>query len=268
MEPNRMKSCLYAAITLFFSLFLHPKAWSEESPNFLIIVVDDMGYGDLSNYQHSAQDANTPNLDKLASRGTLYTQAYVSAAVCSPSRAGWITGRHQARWDPKSGFNCGLPKGIPTLASILKENGYKTAKIGKNDFGNKTLHRQDVYAYPLNHGYDEFLGFSAHGFDYFHLSKDTQNRTPDPKGHSAALGPLMRNRGYEEFKPEGDHYPYLTEVFTKEAIDFLHENKNDPFLLTLSYNSVHHLIHQVPPRYIKNYKGCLLYTSPSPRDRG
>ena len=77
----------------------------------------------------------------------------------------------------------------------------------------------------------------------------------DPKGHSAALGPLMRNRGYEESKPEGDHYPYLTEVFTEEAIDFLHENKNDPFLLTLSYNSVHHLIHQVPPRYIKKYKG-------------
>ena len=227
----------------------------SDRPNFLIIVVDDMGYGDLSKYQHSAHDAHTPNLDALASRGTLYTQAYVSAAVCSPSRAGWITGRHQVRWDPKSGFNCGLPKGIPTLASILRENGYKTAKIGKNDFGNKTLHRQDVYAYPLNHGYDEFLGFSAHGFDYFLLSKDIQNRTPDPKGHSAALGPLMRNRGYEEFKPEGDHYPYLTEVFTEEAIDFLHENKNDPFLLTLSYNSVHHLIHQVPPRYIKKYKG-------------
>jgi arylsulfatase A-like enzyme len=120
----------------------------SERPNFLIIVVDDMGYGDLSKYQHSAKDAYTPNLDELASRGTLFTQAYVSAAVCSPSRAGWITGRHQARWDPKSGFNCGLPKGIPTLASILRENGYKTAKIGKNDFGNKTLHRQDVYAYP------------------------------------------------------------------------------------------------------------------------
>ena len=100
----------------------------SERPNFLIIVVDDMGYGDLSKYEHSAKDAHTPNLNELASRGTLYTQAYVSAAVCSPSRAGWITGRHQARWDPKSGFNCGLPKGIPTLASILRKNGYKTAK--------------------------------------------------------------------------------------------------------------------------------------------
>ena len=239
----------------FFQSIAFAYGIGAERPNFLIIVVDDMGYGDLSKYEHSAKDAHTPNLNEIASRGTLYTQAYVSAAVCSPSRAGWITGLHQARWDPKSGFNCGLPKGIPTLASILRKNGYKTAKIGKNDFGNKTLHRQNLYAYPLNHGYDEFLGFSAHGFDYFLLSKDIQNRTPDPKGHSAALGPLMRNRGYEEFKPEGDHYPYLTEVFTEEAIDFLHENKNDPFLLTLSYNSVHHLIHQVPPRYINNYAG-------------
>ena len=247
-----------ALATFFLSLLLHPSLWAGERPNFLIIVVDDMGYGDLRKYEHSAKDAQTPNLNELASRGTLYTQAYVSAAVCSPSRAGWNTGRHQARWDPKSGFNCGLPKDMPTLASILRKNGYKTAKIGKNDFGGKTLHRQDVYAYPLNHGYDEFLGFSAHGFDYFHLSKDIRKRTPDPKGHSAALGPLMRNRGYEEFKPDGEHdwqYPYLTEVFTEEAIDFLYGNKNDPFLLTLSYNSLHHLIHQAPPRYVINYAG-------------
>ena len=135
----------------FFQSIAFAYGIGAERPNFLIIVVDDMGYGDLSKYEHSAKDAHTPNLNEIASRGTLYTQAYVSAAVCSPSRAGWITGLHQARWDPKSGFNCGLPKGIPTLASILRKNGYKTAKIGKNDFGNKTLHRQDIYALSLIH---------------------------------------------------------------------------------------------------------------------
>ena len=102
--------------------------------------------------------------------------------------------------------------------------------------------------YPLHHGYDEFLGFCAHGFDYFLLTEEIEASTPDPRGHSAALGPLMHNRGRKEFK-EG----YLTEVFTDAAIEFLGRNQDKPFYLTLSYNAVHHLVHQVPKRYLDTF---------------
>ena len=216
--------------------------------NILVIVTDDQGYADLGAYEHSAPDVQTPNMDRLAARGILFTDAYTSAPVCSPSRAGWITGRHQARWDPKSGFNCGLPQGIPTLAGILKSNGYATARFGKSDFGNKSIHKQDVYEYPLNHGFDEFLGFSAHGHDFFLLSEEIEKRTPDPKGHSAVVGPLQHNRGHKEFK-DG----YLTEIFTDASIDFLKRKRDAPFFVTLSYNSVHHLIHQSPKRYLDKF---------------
>ena len=221
---------------------------AAEQPNILVIVTDDQGYADLSAYNHSAPDVQTPNMDRLAARGILFTEAYATAPICSPSRAGWMTGRHQARWDPKSGFNCGLPKGVPTIAEILRDNGYATARIGKSDYSNASIHRQNVREYPLNHGYDEFLGFCAHGHDFFLLSEDIERRTPDPKGHSAVVGPLMYNRGRKEFK-EG----YLTEIFTDAAIDYLERHRDQPFFLTLAYNSVHHLIHQAPSRYLEKF---------------
>ncbi len=216
-------------------------------PNFLIIVTDDQGYGDLTAFSHHAPDVQTPNMDRLAERGVLFSQAYVTAPVCSPSRAGWNTGRHQVRWDPKSSFLCGHPETEKNIAEIMKANGYTTARFGKNDYG-LGFHDHEAHEYPLNHGYDEFLGFSAHGHDYFLLTKDIEDRTPDPKGHSAVVGPLMHNRDYKEFG-EG----YLTEIFTDATIDFLEGHQEEPFFVTLSYNSVHHLIHQVPRRYLDKH---------------
>jgi arylsulfatase A-like enzyme len=243
-----LRSVGFALVTLLFMATSDASArQASEKPNFLIIVTDDQGYADLSAFQHHAEDVHTPNMDRLAARGVLFTEAYVSAPVCSPSRAGWNTGRHQVRWDPKSSFACGLPEAVPHIAEIMKANGYTTARFGKNDYG-KNLHRRDVREYPLNHGYDEFLGFSAHGHDYFLLSKDIKKRTLDPRGHSAVVGPLMHNRGIKEFK-DG----YLTDIFTDAAIDFLNRDRDEPFFLTLSYNSVHHLIHQVPKRYLDKY---------------
>ena len=226
-------------------------AWAKGTeqglPNILIIVTDDQGYADLSAFRHHATDVHTPNMDRLAARGVLFTEAYVTAPVCSPSRAGWHTGRYQHRWDPESSWSPGLPEDVPNIAEIMKANGYITARFGKSDFG-LGYHDQDVPEYPLNHGYDEFLGFSAHGHDYFLLSKDIEDRTPDPKGHSAVVGPLMHNRGRKEFE-DG----YLTEIFTDATIEFLEHHEKDPFFVTLSYNSVHHSIHQVPKRYLDKF---------------
>lgn len=219
----------------------------SKKPNILIIIADDQGYADLSAYSHSAGDIHTPNMDRIAADGILCTQAYVSAPVCSPSRAGWNTGCYQQRWDKAASWNPGLPKNVKSIAEYFKQAGYATGKIGKSDFG-KNYHRMDVREYPLNHGYDEFLGFSSHAHDFFLLSEDIEKRTPDPHGSSAALGTLFHNNSRKSFEKG-----YTTEIFTEAAIDFIQWHKNDPFLLTVSYNSVHHLIHEVPDRYLKKY---------------
>ena len=147
------------------------------NPNFLIIVTDDQGYADLSAFGHHAQDVHTPNMDRLAASGVLFTQAYTTAPVCSPSRAGWNTGLYQQRWDPTSSWAPGMPGNIQNIAQIMKSHGYATARFGKNDYG-KGYHVQNTPEYPLNHGYDEFLGFSAHGHDYFLLSDDIEEHLP------------------------------------------------------------------------------------------
>ena len=138
-----------------------------------------------------------------------------------------------------------MPDNVKTIAEYLKEAGYATARIGKNDLG-KNFHKNSVREYPLMHGYDEFLGFSAHAHDYWLNSKSIKDRTPDPEGTSAVLGPLMHNMGEKSYD-EG----YLTDIFTDEAIKYVEQKRNNPFFLTLAYNSVHHLIHEVPEKYLK-----------------
>ena len=216
-------------------------------PNIIIIFTDDQGYADLSAYQHHAPDIHTPNMDRLAARGTIFTQAYVTAPVCSPSRAGWNTGQYQQRWDASAGWAPGLPPEIRNIAEYMKEAGYVTGRFGKNDYG-VAYFNHEAREYPLNHGYDEFLGFSAHAHDYFLMSEDIEKRTPDPKGASAHLGPLMHNDSYKSID-EG----YTTEVFADAMIDFIERHRDEPFFAVLSYNSVHHLIHQVPKRYLDKY---------------
>lgn len=217
-------------------------------PNILIIVTDDQGYADLSAYAHSAKDVSTPNMDRIAAGGLLFTRAYVTAPVCSPSRAGWNTGRYQQRWDPEAGWNPGLPPDEKTIAEWFKGAGYVTCKIGKNDFGRGGYHKQDGRDYPLNHGYDEFLGFSSHAHDYFLLSEKVEKRTPDPYGHSAALGALFDNRGRRSYERG-----YLTDIFTDRAVQFLEKRRSRPFFLHVAYNAVHTLVHEVPEKYLKRF---------------
>jgi len=215
-------------------------------PNIVIVVTDDQGYADLGAYAHHAPDIHTPNMDRIAAGGVLMTHAYVTAPVCSPSRAGWNTGRYQQRWGHWS-WGAPLPTNVRTLAEHLKAAGYVTGKVGKSDFGHG-YHKHDVREYPLNHGFDEFLGFSSHAHDFFLMSEDVEKRTPDPHGGSAALGPLMHNRTRKEYTDA-----YTTEIFTDWAIDFLARHKDQPFFLTVAYNSVHHLIHEVPEKYLRKH---------------
>ena len=219
----------------------------NSKPNIVLIVVDDQGYADFDPFENKSADISTPNMSRIANAGMVFTQAYTTAPVCSPSRAGLITGKNQFRWDKHASWGPGLPDSVKTIAEYLKVAGYATARVGKNDLGQK-CHRNDVREYPLHHGYDEFLGFSAHAHDYWLNSQKIKDRTPDPYGTSALLGPLMHNMGEKSYD-QG----YLTDIFTDEAIDFIKRKKDTPFFLTLAYNSVHHLIHQVPQKYLDKF---------------
>ena len=219
----------------------------ELKPNIILIVVDDLGYADFSPFENYDKSISTPNLSRLGKSGMVFTQAYVTAPVCSPSRAGIITGKNQFRWDKPASWGPGLPDDIKTLPEYLKEAGYTTARIGKNDLG-RNFHKHDVREYPLQHGYDEFLGFSAHAHDFWLHSNSIKERTPDPFGTSALLGPLMYNGGEKSYE-EG----YLTDIFTDESIAYLKKQKDQHFFLTLSYKAVHHLIHEVPKKYLEKY---------------
>ncbi|WP_340114610.1 sulfatase family protein [Maribellus mangrovi] len=220
----------------------------QQQPNILLIISDDQGYADFSPFENHSAEISTPNMNRLAESGMIFTQAYTTAPVCSPSRAGLNTGKFQFRWDEKAGWGPGLPDSVLTIAEYLKAAGYTTARIGKSDYG-INYHRFDVREYPLNHGYDHFLGFSAHAHDYWLNSEESAKRTPDPNGTSAHLGPLMSDEAYKSYE-DG----YLTDIFTDEAISYFKSKKDQPFFLTLAYNSVHHVIHEVPQKYLDKYE--------------
>jgi len=193
-------------------------------PNILFILADDLGYADLSCY--GREDYATPHLDGLARDGLKLGQAYANSSVCSPTRLALATGRYQYRLtaglDEPLGRNLalGLPPGVPTLPSRLRETGYATSLVGKwhlgtlPDFG------------PLKSGYQRFFGSYGGGVDYFtHALAIRGVETPDLFDGETAV------------KRNG----YLTDMLTDRAIGELdHFAANDaPFLLSLHYTSPH-----------------------------
>lgn len=246
MEKSEWKilEVLYCLIML---VFFTGCMQNDGKPNIILIVTDDQGYADFSAYSHVSANCKTPNMDRIAEGGVLFTKAYASAPVCSPSRAGIYTGKYPQRWDSAMYWTPGLPDNVSTLAEMLKTSGYTTARIGKSDYG-RGFHDPEAREFPTNHGYDYFLGFSAHAHDYFLLNEKIEKETPDPYGWSESLGRLFRGSQKESFEDT-----YSTQLFTDEAINFIQENKDKPFFLDLSYNAVHHLIHEVPQPYLDKW---------------
>lgn len=218
-----------------------------KQPNIILIVTDDQGYADLSAYNHVSKYCETPNMDRIAKNGVLFYNAYVTAPVCSPSRASIYTGQYQEKWDPKMFWSPGLPQNVNTISEVLQKAGYTTGKVGKSDFGSN-YHNPQVREFPLHHGYESFIGFSAHAHDYFLLDEKTEKSTPDPYGTSASLGRIFVDSVKTSFEDT-----YTTELFTDKAIEFISDNKDKPFFLDLSYNAVHHLIHEVPEKYLEKW---------------
>jgi arylsulfatase A-like enzyme len=196
---------------------------NSRSPNIVILLADDLGYGDLS--IHGAKDVQTPNIDSIFRGGMEFKEAYVSYPACGPSRASLMTGRHHLRMGFPSnpdqiiptepGNLLGLPKGELTLADLLKKQGYATGLFGKWHLG------VQPECHPLNRGFDEFYGFLNSLYRYFDLGN---MKLPDCMQH-----------GFEKVHEK----EYLTDAFARESADFIERHKEQPFLLFASFSAVH-----------------------------
>jgi arylsulfatase A-like enzyme len=225
-----LKKCLAASAGAFWFSGHTSAARNNATPNIVLIVSDDQGYADASCYDHP-KEVSTPNIDRLARRGVRLTNAYASAYVCAPTRAGLLTGRYQQRFGfyTAGDSRTGLPLGEVTIADLLRKQGYATAVIGKWHLG-----IQPQY-HPLKRGFDEFYGFLGHGaHDYFDLSI-TDDYTS-----------IYRNE-----KPINDT-GYLTRNLARHSVSFIERNRGRPFFLYLPFNAVHWPL-QAPPENIKRF---------------
>ncbi|PRT53391.1 Arylsulfatase I [Wickerhamiella sorbophila] len=196
---------------------------SSGQPNIVFILADDLGYADLSVYGNI--DFETPNLDRLAREGARFTQGYANSAVCSATRFALITGRYQYNFpggleEPlvRVGDNLGLPAEHPTLPSLLKEQGYETALIGKWHLG-----RPPKFG-PLVSGYDKFFGNLGGALDYF--------------THRTGVGPDVPKDLWEGDVPV-ERTGYYTTIVSDEAVKYVKTERDKPYFLSLHYTAPH-----------------------------
>ncbi|HLL74784.1 MAG TPA: sulfatase-like hydrolase/transferase [Pyrinomonadaceae bacterium] len=195
-------------------------------PNVLFILADDLGWGDLSCY--GRPDYRTPNLDRLAAEGMRLTHAYSASPVCTPTRVAFATGRYPARtavgleeplqWRKdlrEQKRDPGLPPEHPTVASLLKSAGYRTALVGKWHMG--YLPRYG----PLKSGYEEFFGIMSGANDFF--------------THADAYG----EGDLFEMEVPVERAGYMTDLLTERAVQFITRRHDRPFYLSLHYTAPH-----------------------------
>ncbi len=220
----------FAAVSIFlcaaFSvLVLLPAAATSagavehRKPNIVLIVADDLGYGELGIQE--SKDIPTPNVDQIARRGVRFTNGYVSCPVCSPTRAGIMTGRYQQRFGHE--FNpgpneaadpaFGLPTTEVTLAERLRTLGYATGMVGKWHLG----FRPELQ--PTRRGFEEFYGFLGGAHNYMNPRR----------------GSIQVLRGTVHVEEE----EYLTDALAREAVGFINRHKDEAFFLYLPFNAVH-----------------------------
>jgi len=217
---------------------------AEPPPNVIVILADDLGYGDLGCY--GSTTIATPQLDRMAREGLRFTDAYTAAPFCSPARAGLLTGRLPAR--------CGLPyvlfptehHGLPaaeiTIAELLRGRGYATACIGKWHLG------WDAPFLPLAQGFDRFHGLP-------HTNDVREWQVGDAFTQLSMFTPLSRVEG-ERVVESPVEQAELTRHYTEEAVAFIRENRSRPFFLYLPH-TMPHVPQYASPRFAGKSKGGL-----------
>ena len=217
---------------------------ADSRPNVIVFLTDDQGYGDLSCM--GATDFRTPTLDRLASDGVRFTDWYSNSPVCSPSRAALLSGRYPGNAGVRSILRghrtaTGLPATTPTLATMLKKEGYQTAITGKWHLGLAEESR------PGAHGFEKTFGFMAGCIDFYsHIYYWGANR-PGP-----SLNPthdLWEDN--EEIWRNGE---YFTEMIAEKAIEYLREmsGSDKPFFLYVPFNAPHYPMH-APEKYMARF---------------
>ncbi|MCW2120323.1 sulfatase [Flavobacterium sp. 7A] len=226
IKINKLTTLLFIAIGLFTAIGI-----AQKKPNIVLIVSDDAGYSDFG-FQGS-KVMKTPYLDQLAKQGVRFEQAYVTAAVCGPSRAGLLTGKYQERFGFEEnnvpGYmvkscladdDMGLPLDQKTIGNYMKDLGYTTAIFGKWHMGsNDEFH-------PLKRGFDTFVGFRGGARSYYKYDPDDKNVKTENR----------LERGFGNFQESNE---YMTDVLADASIAFIEKNKNNPFFVYLAFNAVH-----------------------------
>ena len=205
---------------------------NNKPPNVIVIISDDQGYADVG--FHGSNEIFTPNIDRIAKNGVVFSEGYVSYAVCSPSRAGLITGRYQNRFGysrnillaPNDSL-MGLPLSEQTLPDVLNNVDYKTKAIGKWHLG---AHKSLV---PEKRGFDEFFGFLIGGHRYFPEDLTLNDLTEARRQMDGYITKIYDNGKRINTKK------YLTEELSDNAVKFIEDNSDNPFFLYLSYNAPH-----------------------------
>lgn len=197
------------------------QAATGRRPNVVLIITDDVGYGDFGAY--GAPDVKTPNIDRLAREGVKLTDFYANGANCSPTRAGLISGRYQQRFAierPLGGVEgadslMGLPATGRSLPRLLANAGYATGLVGKWHLGYKPT------VSPGAHGFGYFFGFKSGFTDYYqHTDGEGEPDLFENDEHVSVTG-------------------YMTDLITERSIQFMAKNRNTPFFLDVAYNAAH-----------------------------
>lgn len=221
---NRIKHLRVLAFVLLGILVIGAVSFKQKSesklPNIIVILIDDAGYADFGFM--GSKDLQTPNLDMLAKSSVVFSDAHVSASVCSPSRAGLLTGKYQQRF----GYECnegegytGMDTAQVMLPKLLKSQGYTTAAFGKWHVG------FNVNQHPLAKGFDYYYGFLSGGRSYFYQ--------PNKDDRTGSKNALIENHQQVSF--DG----YLTDVLGNKAVNYIQQNKEQPFFMYWAPNAVH-----------------------------
>jgi arylsulfatase A-like enzyme len=228
-----LKSCAVGSAALVIPSLTRCTAQANPKPNVLVVFCDDLGYGDLGSFGHPT--IRTPNLDDMATNGQKWTSFYAAASVCTPSRAGIMTGRLPVRNGMAGNRRVLFPdsaKGLPqseiTIARALKNVGYKTACVGKWHLGHLPQYL------PTSHGFDTYFGIPySNDMDKLRGMSTEEQMDPHIEDYNV---PLMRD---EEIIERPADQNTITKRYTEETIKFIKENKDSPWFVYLAHSMVH-----------------------------
>ena len=224
----------FAHVAFLLAVIVCGTVDAQRPPNFVIVFIDDMGYADIGPF--GAEGYQTPHLDQMAKEGRVFTDFYVTQAVCSASRAGLVTGCYNVRVGILGALGPNATHGINanemTFAELVKQEGYATACFGKWHLGH---HPKFL---PTHHGFDEYFGL-PYSNDMWPYHPGVADLPMDERVKRWPHLPLVEGTQLIDTQVTGEDQTQLTTRYTEHAVDFIGRNKDRPFLLYLPHSMVH-----------------------------